>query len=190
MASITRGRLTIVGRGITRAFMFNPNEINDTKGIKAGSNEVPGISHPVAQFGAGSERNIKFELHLDGDRGKVARGHSTLSIANEIHFYQSLEYPGEYHKAGMQAVFPYLVLFTFGELYQRVPCLVRTAGVKVIQWTPKLEPQIAKISMHLTEIVDKSKTARDIFPDEDGGLVDDGPADFLTPAALGPAIVG
>jgi len=170
--------------------MFNPNEVADTKGIKVGSLEVPGVSHPVTQFGAGGERNIKFELHLDGDRGRVALGGSSLSVARDIRFYQSLVYPGEYGKAGMQAVFPYLILFTFGELYQGLPCIVRTADHRVIQWTPKLEPQIAKISIHLTEVIEHAQTAKDIFPGDNGAPADEGTelGDYW--ASLGPAIVG
>ncbi len=162
----TKGQFTVLGRGITRKFMFNPPEISETKGVKVGSGEVPGASHPIIQFGAGGERNIKFELHLDGDAGRVALGGSTLSVAEDIRFYQSLVYPGEYGKSGMVAVFPYLVLFTFGELYKGVPCLVRTADPKIIMWTPKLEPQVAKVNIQLTEVIEKSQTAKDIFPGE------------------------
>lgn len=164
--TVTRGMITIPDRGTSRYFMFNPNDVNDTKGISWGSIEVPGASHPVYQFGAGGERLISFELYMDGDRGRFGRQQqrdtSTLSVKDELYFYRGLIMPRQYGM-DMASVFPYTVLFTFGELYQNLPCIVKAAPWKIEYWTPKLQPVRARIALQLAEIVDKSQTADQMF---------------------------
>lgn len=164
---VTRGRITIPARGFGRTFMFNPNEIGDAKGISFGSMEVPGASHPVYQFGAGGERLISFDLNIDGDRGRYGRETNgrdltSLSITDELLFYRSLIYPSQYGNDIAQ-VFPYTVLFTFGELYSSMPCIVKKADWKVNYWTPKLQPVRATINIALAEIVTKSQTSNDVL---------------------------
>jgi hypothetical protein len=141
--------------------MFNPNKINDTKATNYGSIEVPGASHPIVQFGSGGARMINFNLWVDGDRGrfgrKQARNNSSLSISDELAWYRSLEYPVSYNMA-VSDVFPYLVLFSFGELYQNVQCVVRKADWDVNFWTPELQPVRATIPIQLEEVVTQSVT--------------------------------
>lgn len=157
-----RGRFTIVERGIDKTFMFNPNDVSDTKGVNFGEGDVAGASHPVVQFGGGKARKISFELYLDGDRGQLARGEEKLSIKREIDFYRSLEYPAKYGE-GANAVAPYTVLFTMGEMYQQLPCFVEEAKVKINYWTPRMEPVRATISITLREVVKESQTVDDVY---------------------------
>ena len=187
--TVTKGRLVIPSKGAGRTFsvmgdpsgtghtmMFNPNDVKDTKAVNWGSTEVPGASHPVYQFGAGGERLVSFELYVDGDRGRAGlRGNSgqgvnfgfdrtlevngdTLSIADELVFYRSLIYPGKYNDDPI-AVFPHVILFTFGELYNNMVCICKKADWEVKFWTPDLKPVRAVIQMQLAEVVNSSQTA-------------------------------
>lgn len=171
--TVERGRISVPGRGTGRTFMFNPNDISDEKGISWGSIEVPGASHPVYQFGAGGERIISFELYIDGDRGRFGRTESrnvgSLSIKDELHWYRSLVYPTAYGSSYAQ-VAPYLVLFSFGELYNGVNCIVKKANWKVNYWVPtgpngSPTPVRGTVSMQLGEVVTRSQTANDILSD-------------------------
>lgn len=157
-----RGRLTVVARGIVKVFMFNPPSVSDSKGPEYGWQSPVGASHPVAQWGAGGKRTISFKLHLDGDRGQLARGGNSLDITEEIRFYQSLTYPLQY-ESGFAAVNPSKVLFTWGTLYQGVECIVEGANPEITQFTPKGEPIRATISLSLAEVVRRSKTSADIY---------------------------
>jgi len=165
-----RGRFTIVERGTTKVFMFNPAEVGDEKGVNWGEGDVPGASAPVVQFGSGKARIISFELFLDGDRGQVGRGGNSLDISEEINFYRSLEYPSAYGK-GPASVAPWIVLFTMGPLYQQLPCLIVKASPKIIYWTPKMEPVRATISISLREELSRSQTSLDVFPQPGFGTI-------------------
>ena len=172
--TVTRGRFSVPGRGTGRTLMFNPNDVSDTKGINYGSIEVPGASHPVYQFGAGGERLISFDLYVDGDRGRFGRQEpraaDSLSIMDELMWYRSLVYPTAYGQSYAQ-VAPYTVLFTFGELYNNMPCIVKKADWKINYWVPGQSgpiPVRATIPLQLAEITDKSVTADQIL--SAGGL--------------------
>lgn len=171
-ATVKRGRLSIPQRGTGRIFMFNPNDVSDTKGINYGSIEVPGASHPVYQYGAGGERLITFDLYIDGDRGRFgreqARDNSSLSIKDELHWYRSLIYPSSFGMSYAE-VAPYLVLFTYGELYVNLPCIVKKADWKVNYWVPDPKsggrpmPVRATIPLQLAEAASHSQTANDVL---------------------------
>lgn len=160
-----RGRLTVPRLSASKEFMFNPAEISDEKVPNYGVLEVPGASHPSYQYGSGGERLITFELNLDGDRGKVARNipGATLSIKDDINWYRALVYPGNYEISSFVEVYPYIVLFSFGSLYEALPCIVKRAPVNVTYWTPQLVPVRATVSMELAEVTDKSQTAKDVL---------------------------
>lgn len=169
--TIIRGHLAVPDRGTGRTFMFNPTEIKDNKGVNYGSLDLPGMSHPVLQYGSGGERVISFQLYLDGDRGKVARGGAAnldLSVEEDILFYRSLLYPVEFDVSGIRSIYPPNVLFSYGPLFKAVKCVVTKANVTVKYWTPQGEPVRATIDMELKEKIDKGQTAREIFPLETG----------------------
>lgn len=163
----TRGRITVLSRGITQELMFNPPTVSDNKAVTYGVIPLPGASHPVLQYGSGGERIINFTVYLDGDRGRYGRlgtSRGTLSVDDLIRFYQSLLYPGEFDVLDFTAVYPSLVSFTMGPLYNGIICVVKSAPVNVTFWTPKMEPVRATINLQLSEVVQRSKTANDVFP--------------------------
>ena len=155
-------------RVVNREVMFNPNSVDDTKGITWGSTEVPGASHPVTQFGAGGLRLVNFTLYLDGDRGRHKRGRDSevaqygLSVRNELYFYRALVHPREYGQE-MKNVFPWTVLFTMGDMYDNFHCLVRKADWRMESFTPRMEVVRATVAITLEEIITKSVTAEDMF---------------------------
>ena len=170
--TVIRGRITVPARSVGRFFMFNPGSLTDTKGVTYGSVEVPGASHPTYQFGAGGERLINLELYVDGDRGRFDRQQSrvtsSLSIMDELLWYRSLIYPARYGTE-IATVFPYLVLLSYGDLYQGVQCIVKKADWKIDYWTPKLEPVRATISLVLAELPNRSQTSDDILAQAGAG---------------------
>ena len=168
--TITRGCLRVLNgnTAVSRYFMFNPNEISDSKETSWGSIEVPGASHPIYQWGAGGERLISFDLYIDGDRGRFgrqqARNTGSLSVRDELYWYRSLVYP-QTNASGldMSASFPRLVLYDDGEMYKNLPVIVKKAHWKTTFWTPKREPVRSIVSIALAETVDKTQTADDIL---------------------------
>jgi Contractile injection system tube protein len=166
---ITRGVLSVPSKNITKTFQFNPSEMDDDKQINWGTLQIPGASHPAYQYGSGGERLLTFELYLDGDRGRFDRESSgdkpeqqSLSVKSEIRFYQSLLYPTNYDINSFTEVYPYIVLFTFGEYIKGMECVVKQARVRVNYWTPQLDPVRATISMILGESVLRSRTAMEV----------------------------
>ncbi len=174
---VTRGNFTALSmesdgsgtyRVVNREVMFNPNAIDDTKGITWGSTEVPGASHPVTQFGSGGVRLVSFTLYLDGDRGRHKRGRDGevgtygLSVRNELYFYRALVHPREYGKE-MKNVFPWTVLLNMGDMYQNFACIVRKADFHMEAFTAKMEVVRATVAITLEEIITKSVTAEDMF---------------------------
>lgn len=155
---------------VSRKFMFNPNDFNDTHPPTYGSLQVPGASHPQYQYGAGGERLISFDLYLDGDRGRAnqrQKGVSTdsgipLNVMDELFFYRGLVFPLVYGDT-FANVFPPLVLFSFGPVYNNVRVIVKKADWKITYWTPKLEPVRAIVQIVLGESPTKSQTQDDIW---------------------------
>ena len=150
----------------TRFFMFNPNDVDDNKETDWGRSGIPGASHPVVSYGSGGARLINFTLYFDGDRGRSDLrkngGTAPLSIADELCWYRALVYPIEYGM-DMAKVFPFIVLFSMGPLYQRVPVIIRAAPWKITFWTPKMEPVKGSIPIQLEEVPVRSQTVEDIW---------------------------
>lgn len=188
--SVTKGQLVALrgsGQKITshtKTFMFNPNNVNDTKGTSWPTVEIPGASHPVYQFGAGGERLISFDLYVDGDRGRLAKlpkiwnyqvwqqqvaggpkilpQGQGLSITDELVFYRSLVHPVGYAQSPAQ-VYPSTCTFSMGELYKSVPVIVKKADWHIHYWTPDMRPVRATIAIILGESPSKSVIADDML---------------------------
>ena len=170
---IVRGYIYIPAQAVGRYFMFNPNEVKDTKGITWGSKEIPGASHPVYQYGAGGERLISLNLYIDGDRGRKGRqqaragvntttGEGPLSIMDELMWYRSLQYPRAYGQRVVD-VGPSPMLLSFGELYQKTPVICKKADWDINYWTPNLEPVRAVVTLQLAEVVPRSQVRGDLL---------------------------
>jgi hypothetical protein len=62
-------------------------------------------------------------------------------------------------------VYPHLVLFSYGNYLDLLPCIIKNApSVRVLHWTPKLQPVRAVITLTLAEVVSKSQTSEDVYP--------------------------
>lgn len=71
-STVVKGSLALYGDpSLRQEFMFNPTEIKDDKSAEWGKTQVPGLSHPLYTFGSGGARQIGFQLHHDGDRGRL-----------------------------------------------------------------------------------------------------------------------
>lgn len=158
--TVKKGRVTIPATGQFRNFMFNPNEVTDAPSVNFGMILVQGSSQPVYQYGSGGERIISFELFFDGDRGRLARRNQpgvfssfedSLSVNNEIKWYQALLYPQEYDTQDFVKTYPYIVLLSLGNFLDAVPCLLKSAPVTVDYWTPNMDPVRATMAMSFAE---------------------------------------
>lgn len=156
--NLVRGRFTVPARGASKRFMFNPTTLSDTKGTQFASIQTPGGSHPVQQFSGGKERVISFTLYLDGDRGRFGRqnANTDVDVGPDLVFYRSLEYPGEYTYGDITAVYPHIILFSYGYLYNQIPCLLKKADWNITAMTPDLRPMRAEVAIQLSEFPDKS----------------------------------
>lgn len=170
-ATLTKGTITHLKLAITREFMFNPAVINDSKSAMWGADNIPGMSHPVYQFGSGGKRLISFQLYFDGDRGRILSSSlgggrqaplrlntsDGLDVSNELRFYRSLLFGDEttLNAPGLQTVTvastPSLVMFTFGSFWKQVQCTVHKADIVSNFFTPRLEPVRATINLTLEE---------------------------------------
>ena len=189
--SVVKGWFSIVATGEKVPFVFNPPIIRDQQGVSFPDQSVPGMSHPVTQYAGGGPRLISFELYLDGDRGHLGRtgtgelqNHSTYktkpqlrprqsnfevpgapskSIQAELEFYRSLRYPAHTEGDGMAQISPHLILFTFGPLFDAVPCCVMQMDIEVTYWNINLEPVRAELKVMLKEVVSRSVSRSSVF---------------------------
>ena len=188
---VVKGWFSIVATGERVPFMFNPPTIRDQQSVSFPDQSVPGMSHPVIQYAGGGPRLISFELYLDGDRGHLGRtgagelqNHSTYkprpqlrprqsnfevpgapskNIQAELEFYRSLRYPAHTEGDGMAQISPHLVLFTFGPLFDAVPCCVMQMDIEVTYWNINLEPVRAELKVMLKEVVSRSVARSSVF---------------------------
>lgn len=195
--NVVKGRFSIPATGESLLFMFNPPTIRDKQGISYPDQVVPGMSHPVTQYAGGGPRIISFELYLDGDRGNVGRDQSgrlqnhaapqateearqfrsdlsepgapSKSIKAELEFYRSLRYPAQVDGNGLPDIHPHVILFSFGPLYQGVPCVVQQVDQEIIYWNLNLEPIRANLQIVLKEIVPRSVPRNAVFSRNVGG---------------------
>lgn len=165
-----------------REFMFNPTNISHSHSASYGTSLVAGASHPQYQYGAGGEEVLAFDLFLDGDRARAARGipqnaygNNPLDVADEIDFYESLLLPSRYGGTNITSVFPGIVLFTYGTQWDAVPCIVPSVTTKVEFWVPdpargnRVMPVRATVSLQLKVVVHRSMVAAERWPDGMGG---------------------
>jgi hypothetical protein len=194
LSRVTKGRLSVIETDEVYVFMFNPNRISDNKSTNFPEQPVPGMSHPVLQFGSGSSRLLSFNLYLDGDRGTVGlssvrnqenlarrprlldpwesaadRRRSagtgvTKSIQTDLDFLYSLQLPIATEGIGLPDVHPPTVLFSFGEHYLGLECVVEKVFIDVNYWNTRLEPIRADVSITLKQKVARS-VARSVIWD-------------------------
>jgi len=138
MPGIVKGSLISYDDETVRVdFMFNPTEIQDKKGATWGKTQVPHVSHPVYQFGGGTERIISFQLHLDGDRGQMALNRNTLDVSQEVRTVRSFLYPASLESvegAGSSSPYwvarpPSRVIFTYGTFWRGLLCVLTRVDV-------------------------------------------------------------
>jgi hypothetical protein len=183
---VTKGRFSVVETDEVYVFMFNPNRISDNKSTNYPEQLVPGMSHPVIQYGSGSSRLISFSLYLDGDRGTVglssvrnmdnlarrprlldpwesaadrrrAGGTGvTKSIQTDLDFLMSLQLPTATEGIGLPDVHPPTLLFSFGEHYLGVECVAEKIYTDITYWNTRLEPIRAEVSVTLKQKVARS----------------------------------
>jgi hypothetical protein len=168
----TRGSITRTETGTRLEFMFNPNSISDEKAVTYASQGVPGVSHPVEQYAGGGQRKITFEIYLDADRGRGqqrandanrADKNGSIDIADELRWYRSFLYPKRASGEAFADVEPHTVLFTFGELYKGVPCVVYAAAQTITKFDPLLRPLRATIAVTLVELVESGQSSDDVY---------------------------
>lgn len=181
--SVLKGRLTNVRTRFFREFMFNPNDVRDSRSFIYGSHQIPGASHPVYQAGSGGERIITFTLYLDGDRGRLVeraqgivsndfegsdslefvQGLGSLDVSKEINWYRSFTYPVRSEEGLISEQAPNRAVFSMGTFYKAVEVIVETADIEFLAWTPNMEPLRVNIPIVLKEYRRRNQFASDIF---------------------------
>lgn len=190
---VTKGRFSVIETDEVYDFLFNPNQFVDQRVVGFPDQSVPGMSHPVVQYGAGGARTITFTLYLDGDRGylgltsarreenqarrprlldpwesaaersRTRRQGISKSIQAEIDFLQSLTYPIRSEGIGLADVHPPTVLFSLGEQYLGMECVVPSVTVTTTYWTPRMEPIRAEVGITLKQKVARSVERRVVY---------------------------
>lgn len=132
-------------------FQYNPSAISDDKSTAYASIQIPGMSHPRYQFVAGEARRIAFKIELF--KGPVKQ---------KAQWLRSLQYPE--HSGTMLKNAPHKVLFVFGDLYADLLCIVRSVNIRYFDLFDQenLLPQRAEIDLALEEVVDESKSWKEI----------------------------
>lgn len=170
----TKGHFSIAESGEMYRFMFNPNEMNDQHSVNYARQGVPGVSHPIIQFASGGERTISFELWLDGDRGRTRRGainslrsadtrENSLTIQDDLDFLYSLTLPVETEGRIFSDVHPPVILFTFGTMFEAMPCVLTSAPHKITKWDSRMNPIRGTVGITLEQKVSRSVKRDTVF---------------------------
>lgn len=187
---LTKGTFYVRERGLLYTFMFNPSDIDDTKATTFPNETPAGASHTIYNYASGGEQLISFMLYLDGDRGRSDRrprypsnvpstqGNAgapnapvtdlntgtgiPLSVADELGLLRSLLYPSQYGKTPRE-VYPYTVIFSFGDYFKPTPCVIKKADIKSSFFTPGLGPIRATVQMQLGIIKPAYQTAAEFY---------------------------
>lgn len=180
--AVKKGYLVSRRNGSVHPFMFNPTEISRTDAWEWAHHKIPGASHPVTSGGTGASRMINFTLYFDGDRGRcdlreksagLGGGSNprvpitdprSLDISPELNFYRSFTYP-HIPNSTFQDRGPDHVILNYGTFFPRVECKMHSCNVTITQLTPLLEPVKATVQISLEEVVRKSKSCTDVYPD-------------------------
>lgn len=176
---LVKGTFYVRERGLLYAFMFNPSDIDDTKQTTFPNETPAGASHTIYNYASGGEQLISFMLYLDGDRGRSdkrpkypsnvpnqtdagAGGGVPLSVADELGLLRSLLYPSQYGKTPRE-VYPYTVVFSFGDYFKPTPCVIKKADIKSSFFTPGLGPIRATVQVQLGIIKPAYQTAVEFY---------------------------
>ncbi len=174
---VARGRLTNFRTGNFLEFIYNPVKVGDRKGVNLAEDAVPGFSDPMVRFASGKARILTFSLQLCGESRIRKYGNNIIngaennadflenagsfSIAGEIEWYQSMEYPVDPSLPGSDGGLDKFV-FTMGRLYPGVLCYV-AVDVQVTQFDPELNPTMAEASLTLTQIAYNQQWANHVW---------------------------
>lgn len=167
--NLVHGRLTLLATGAYREFTYNPSQIKDGHGYDFPSMKIPGISNPLLQGGAGTDRDFSFSLDLDGERGYKRRRSAdgstgpSFDISDELNWYLHLTYPEGAATLGEPDSHPPIVLFTFGPFYRAVPCVVPKVDFTLKQFLPDLTPVKAEVSISLKQKITGSVARSSIY---------------------------
>lgn len=176
---LVKGTFYVRERGLLYTFMFNPSDIDDTKQTTFPNETPAGASHTIYNYASGGEQLISFMLYLDGDRGRSdkrpkypsnvtnqtdagAGGGVPLSVADELGLLRSLLYPSQYGKTPRE-VYPYTVVFSFGDYVKPTPCVIKKADIKSSFFTPGLGPIRATVQVQLGIIKPAYQTAVEFY---------------------------
>lgn len=90
---------------------------------------------------------------LGGDSSDLTEtgGNIPHDITDEILWYRHFTYPEGSARLGIPDSLPPVVLFTFGSMYQGVPCVMQQCNVTITQFTPDLKPMRADVQIVLKE---------------------------------------
>ncbi len=180
---VKRGRLTNFRTGNYVTFLYNPTSLSETKGNNLSEDAIPGFSDPLIRFASGKARVVTFSLEIDGESRIRRSGVNLLngarpepienalgfSIAGEIEFFQSLEYPVDPSLPGSDGG-PDKVVFTLGPMYDGVLCVVEQVPVTITEWDPELNPTRATLNLTLKAINIPQQYAHHVWKPPIGGL--------------------
>lgn len=165
--TVVRGRIVVVAWDGAYVevieLMRNPGEFNEKWPVVYGEGKVLGISQPVLQYAAGGSREIKFQLSFDGDRCRDRKEDpSTLDVRQDVRAIQSLKLPQAYG-AQIPQSYPFTILFTYGTLYQSLPCVITEADPTYSYFTPTGAPVRATLSMTLKVKTEEGLTRASLY---------------------------
>lgn len=163
-----RGFLVSVGLDpeILVQFQFNPDKLQDRRGVDYAKINAPGLLMPVRQYNQGGDRTLTFTVRVDGlyaapHERPVARDEDG-GISAELNKYRAFLYPGnpawQRARGSFQGLYEGTQVFAapprcrFGFGQRLVDCIVTDVGITELMFNSNLAPLRADVSVTLVEL--------------------------------------
>jgi len=148
----------ILDDGVPIPFLYNPNEIRESRSVNWAKKNGLGMSHPRSQYTGGGDREITFTMVLNNPWDW---GGTRIPMSLELYIGSLIDLTYPIHRGGVLEAGPPTITFAFGVDVRRV----KIARVDVVKkhWTKYLVLRQAEVSLTLFEVVDESRNRINAF---------------------------
>ena len=148
----------ILTDGLPVPFLYNPNEVRESRSVEWAKKRGFGMSHPRSQYVGGNNRQISFEMWMNNP---FRWNGITTEMPLEAYIEAFFDLTRPIHRGGILVSGPPTVLLVLGTMVRRV----KIASVTVTRrmWSKELRLRMATLSLELFQVVDRSMNRMNSF---------------------------
>lgn len=140
--------LFILADGAPVPFLYNPNEVRESRTVEWAKKRGLGMSHPRSQYVGGNDREISFTMWLN----LPTRWNSTTTfVPLEVYIESLFDLTRPVHRGGILVSAPPTVTLLLGTMVR--PVKISSIEVTHRMWTKEMVLRMATVNVSLFTVV-------------------------------------